>query len=920
MRRLHLSPASAVAAALVLVLVSGGRAARAEGNDDPVFVPNGVDSGLKLPAAVRDPSVPLPAAVLGHRIGESYSSPEEIAAYARALAAASPRVTTEVYGRTPEGRDLLLVTVTSPANHDRLPSIRADLKALAEPATAKPALDLLVAATPAVVWIACGVHGDEPSGGEAAMALLYWLAASKEPYVEKLLAETVVVVDPCANPDGRARHVAWWRSVASARPDADAHALENDPAWPGGRTNHDGFDLNRDWAWATQPETRARIAAVLATPPQVYVDLHEMDAESTYFFPPAAEPVHPRIPAETRKWLDRFGRGNARAFDARGWSFFVGEVFDLFYPGYGDSWPSFHGAVGMTYEVAGPAGLAYRRKDGSVLTLEARAIRHFTAVRATLDTAYAGRRELLADFAAHFRGAVRDGKRLFLVPADQDPARVRRLAEVLALQGIRVERTQAALKGLRPGGKDVPAGSLLVDAAQPLARLVEALLEPSSALPAAFVKKERDRFLREEPDRFFDVTAWSLPLSSGLESVATTERARLETIREPWVAPGPVVPASEGSSYGWLLPGDSSASRAAAGRLGGAGVAVLVGSEAATVKSRAFPPGTFLVRREGNGPGVEAALARAVGEARAEAVAVASAWTDAGPSLGSGTFRPVKAPRVVVVTGDGADVRSVGAVTLALREGLGVSPTLRRASTLPDGDLTGVTALVVPQAGGAFPRELLSEEAAASLRRWVEDGGVVVGIREGAEILRTKPLSLSEAKRWEPPKPEATDPPKLQTVPESAAAAAMAPPAATAPPPKPRPSAAEEPEDEELLRDLDRRPLALPGAALRAKAFPEHPLLWGTGRTPDFLVVDGRPPRRLPEAAANVVSVVATEPLAAGVAWREALERWAGAPLVQVESVGKGKVVSFAADPVFRGAWLGTEIVFLNAILLLPQP
>lgn len=913
MRRL----ASPLAAPLLLAAAVLASPPGAGEDLDPVFAPGAAASGLELPAGMREAAVPLPSAVLGHRVGESYSSPEELASYARALAAASPRVRVEVYGRTPEGRDLLLVTVTSPENHERMPGLRAELKALTEGAAPRAPSSAGPGATPVVVWVACGVHGDEPSGSEAGAALLYWLAASKEPYVARLLAETVVVLDPCVNPDGRARHVAWWRSVAGPVPDPDPHGIENDPLWPEGRTNHDGFDLNRDWTWATQPETRARIAAVLATPPQVYVDLHEMDAESSYFFPPAAEPVHPRLPAETRKWLDRFGRGNARAFDARGWSYFVGEVFDLFYPGYGDSWPAFHGAVGMTYEAAGPPGIAYRRRDGSLLTLRDRALRHFTALRATLETAREGRRELLADFAAHFRSAARDGKRLFLVPADQDPARVRHLAELLALQGIRVERTRTPLKGLRPSGREVPAGSLLVDAAQPLGRLVEALLEPSNPLPATFVEAERGRFLREEPDRFFDVTAWSLPIASGLEALSTADRARLDGVREPWVTAAPKAPAPEGSSYGWLFPGESSASRSAAGRLLSAGVSVLVGAEAATVKGRPFPPGTFLVRREGNGPGVEARVARAAEEARAEAVPVASAWTDAGPSLGSDTFRPLKAPRVVVLTGDGADVRSVGALRLALREGLGVSPATRRASSLADGDLEGVTAIVVPQAGGPFTRELLREEAAEALRRWVEGGGVVVGVREGAEILRTKPLALSEVKRWEAPKPEGTE--AQRPVPEASAAAARTAPApARETPAPPAPDGAAE--DEELLRDLDRRPLSLPGAALKAKAFPEHPLLWGTGRTPDFLVVDGRPPKRLPEASSNVVSVVARDPLAAGFAWREALDRWAGAPLVQVESVGKGRVVSFAADPVFRGAWLGTQAVFLNAVLLLPQP
>lgn len=915
-------------AALALLAPPAARAADASADrsgDDPVFVPGPPDSGLRLPALLRDAAVPLPGAFLGHRLGERYTAPEAIAAYVRAVALASPRVKVETYGTTAEGRELLLATVTSPANHERLSSVRAALVRLASAEASAEEARTLAAATPAVVWIACGVHGDETSGPEAGLALLYWLAASREDLAAKILEETVVVLDPCVNPDGRARHVGWWRSVAGSVPDEDPWSLEQEPPWPGGRTDHDGFDLNRDWAFSARLQTRARIAAFRATPPQVYVDLHEMGSESSYFFPPPAEPLHAHLPPQTRKWLGVFGRANARAFDARGWSFFVREFFDLFYPGYGDSWPSFQGAIGMTYEAAGATGLAYRRKDGTVLTLKERAVKHLVALRATLETALAHRRELVEDFAAAFRDTAREGKKLFVVPADQDPTRLRRLVEVLTLQGIRVERTKAPLQGLRPGAA-VPPGSVVVDSAQPLGRLAQALLEPSAVLPAEFVREERERLLREEHDRFYDVTAWALPTAFGLEAIVTTDRARLAAGREPWVAPSTPPFPREDSGYGWLFSGGDSASRGAAARLLRAGVRVWVTAEPASVSGRAFPAGTFLVRREGNGPGVEAAVAKAASEASARAFGTASAWTEAGPSLGSNTVRPLAAPRVVLLTGDGTDPSSVGALALALRNSLGVPPILRRASSLAEADLRGVTALVVPHGGRRLARDLHREESAGTLRRFVEGGGVLVGIRGGAEALRQKPLSLSEVKAWEAPKAEPDEPgrPSAPKPGPTAPLAGAAKPVASAragadAEATPAADAATE-EDAELVKDLDRRPLGLPGAALRAKAFPEHVLLWGLGRTPDFLVTDGKPPRRLPEANANVVSVVSAQPLASGFAWKEALDRWTGAPLVQMESVGDGKVVSFAADPVFRGTWLGTEGILLNAVLLLPQP
>ncbi|HMM36831.1 MAG TPA: M14 family zinc carboxypeptidase, partial [Thermoanaerobaculia bacterium] len=269
-----------LAALLALLLVLPTAAA---GDDDPVFSSRGVPSGRVLAEPERDPSIPPPAVGLGHRIGDALTPHDALVRYVRALDASTPRVSAKVYGRTPEGRELLRVAVSSPANLARLDAIAEDLSRLADPArTSLDEARAIAERSPAVAWVACGVHGNEVAGPEACAALLYTLAASRAAEVEKLLSALVVVIDPCANPDGHERHVSWWRSVAGAEPDPDPHALENEAPWPSGRGNHFGVDLNRDWAWGTQPETRARIAALRALPPQLYVDVHEMGPEQSY--------------------------------------------------------------------------------------------------------------------------------------------------------------------------------------------------------------------------------------------------------------------------------------------------------------------------------------------------------------------------------------------------------------------------------------------------------------------------------------------------------------------------------------------------------------------------------------------------------------------------------------------------------------
>jgi hypothetical protein len=881
----------------------------AAGDDDPVFSARGVPSGRILAEAERDPSVPPPAVVLGHRIGDALTPHDALVRYVRALEGASPRVSAKVYGRTPEGRDLLRVAVSSPSNLARLDAIGADLARLADPARISDAEARAISErSPAIVWIACGIHGNEVAGPEACAALLYTLSASREAETEKLLSELVVVVDPCANPDGHERHVSWWRSVAGAEPDPDPRALENEPPWPSGRGNHFGVDLNRDWAWGTQPETRARIAALRALPPQVYVDVHEMGPEQSYFFPPPAEPVHPRVPDSTRAWIEAFGSANAEAFDARGWGYFSREIFDLFYPAYGDSWPAFRGMVGMTYEVGGKGGLAHRRRDGVVVTLKERSLKHWTALGATLRTAAAGRARLLADYAAFFRSSFGDGRRVFVVPGGQDPSRLSELASLLALQDVEVKVTTRDVANLPAKGESLPAGSLVVETAQRFGRFAEVLLESQAALAPRFLEEERRRLLAEEDERFFDVTAWSLPIAFGLE-------ARLLPGGGPLAgATAPSMPAEaaspKGGRFGWLLPGDDSASRRCAATLAASSIRVSVTTKEARAASGPIPAGSFLIAREENREvrDLDVVVARAVAAAKARPRPLESAATLSGPSLGSSSLLKLKAPRVALLSGDGADPASIAFLRHALEERLGIRPTLRRPGSVGSEGFDGFTALVVPHGNARFRRTLLDEGTAEAIRRFVDGGGVLVAIRGGASALREEPLALSKIARWEPPSAQGGTP--AETAPEGEAEESS--PAKPAEPPPPTPEAA-------LERNLERRPLPIPGAALRTQALPGHPFLFGLAAAPAFLVLDGEPPLRLPDARSNVLTVAPEEPLLSGFGWKEALERWKGAAVVQVEEAGRGRVVSFGADPVFRGVWRGSEGVFLNAVLLGPS-
>src|ERR1700724_3215681 len=324
-----------------------------------------------------DPAVPRPDAVLGYPAGSRFTHWEPIAAYLDALAAASPRVKVWEYGRTYEGRPLKLAAVSSPENLAHLEEIRSQRLRLADPETlSRGERERLARPLPAGVGVGFGGRGGQ--GGPSCGAL----------------------IAPLCNPDGRERYLHGYEQRQGEAPNVHRVAAEHFQPWPGGRQNHYLIDLNRDWAWATQQESRGRIAASRAWEPQVYVDFHEMATDSSYFFPPAAEPVHPRIDHRVLSWLDTFGRANAEAFDRQGWTYYKAENYDLFYPGYGDSYPSLHGAIGMTYEMAGGGrgGLAVDRADGTLLTLADRIGRHLTTSLATVRTAGRNAHRLLQDF------------------------------------------------------------------------------------------------------------------------------------------------------------------------------------------------------------------------------------------------------------------------------------------------------------------------------------------------------------------------------------------------------------------------------------------------------------------------------------------------------------------------------------------
>lgn len=846
--------------------------------------------------AEASPPPPEPASILGYEIGERFSDFNRMSRFVDAVTKDDPRARVFTYGRTPEGRELRIVALSSAENIARLDAIRSEVALLADPRRLPPGeaedeerVRARIEKLPVVVWLSFGVHGDESSSTEAALKLVHRLLAATDEETKRLLADALVIVDPCLNPDGRERYVSWFNSVAGPRGNPDPQAAEHAQPWPGGRYNHFLFDLNRDWAFLTQPETVARVAAYLEWMPQVHVDLHEMFPESTYFFFPADAPVNRNLPASTLRWARVFGAGNARAFDANGWAYYTEELFDLYYPGYGDSWPSFQGAIGMTYEQAGHglAGLAYRRSDGTVLTLKDRVDRHFTAALATVATAAANRRELLLDFFRLRRDAIEDGRRgdvrEFLLLPGEDPGRAAELVDRLIRQGIEVRRAAKpfvaerlrAYDGRRVDLEAMPAGTYLVSPAQPLRGLVMTLLEPEA---------------RADEAAFYDISAWSLPLAFGVDAFVASRPVAVEAER---LAAAPAVPggiAGEGAgpAVAYALPWDTDRAPRVLARAQSEGFSARVATKEFTQGGRDHGRGTVLFFAGANPKTLRDRLAAIAAEEGVLLHAAASSLTEKGIDLGSESVEPIAAPRIAVLMGEGVDPTAYGTILFLLAERYGLEITALPLRSVGSADLSRYNVLIAPD-GFGYGRHL-DEPAAARLGAWIRAGGTFIGVEGGATAVGEEGRKLVAT----------------SAAPDEAAAGAEGGKAKPAPRPR---------KIEERL-DLDRRD-AIPGTMLKVDLDPAHPLAFGY---PSEIVILKRGDLSFRASGpGHAVGTFLEKAVSGYIAPEKSAELARRAFLVEVP-LGRGHVVLFADDPNFRMFFRGLTRLFMNAIFLLPRP
>jgi hypothetical protein len=881
------------------------------------------------PGAVYDPAIPTMKKVLGHEPGERIVGHAAIMKYFEALAAAQPnRIKLIEYTKSWEGRKLIVAVIGSEANIKRLPEIQTGMKKLADPRkTSDAEAQRLTANLPAAVMLAYTVHGNEISGSDAGMMAAYHLLASRnDKMVDNILANTLVMIDPVQNPDGRERFVHNFEIAEGLEPVANPLAAEHAEPWPGGRTNHYLFDMNRDWFAMTQPETRGRIKTLLDWYPVVFVDLHEMGGESTYYFAPEAVPYNPHIAKNQRESLFWFGKNNAKWFDQFGFRYFTREVYDAFYPGYGASWPIYYGSIAMTYENASARGLLYEKSDGSVFSFAESVQKHFVASISTCEAAANNRKALLDNFWNYRKTAIEEGKseasKEYVLLRKGDVTAADKLAETLAAQGIEVRQSRDAFT---VEGTQAPQGSYLIGAAQPMKRMIRTLLDPDTKMEEEFLKEQERRRKLKQRDEIYDVTGWSLPIQFNVQQVIS------KTVLN---VPGDMVTAGklpagkvEGgkASVAYLVPWGTQASAKFLASAFQSGLKIYSAGKPFTQSGRKYPNGTLIIQVKDHPETIHDTIAKLAASSGADVISAASSWVDEGPNYGSNNTVTLKRPNIAILWDSPVSGGSAGAAAFVLERQYGYPVTRIRVRSLGGVDLSKYQVLLVPESFGGS----LAAEMGGALRRvkdWVSNGGVIVGLGSGTSFLASGAVGLLPLQQEMLAKDAGT--PAGSGAPSEAGGRR----AATGATPSPAPSAPSSASDggpvagkiftkeDDYLKAIqsDREmPDDVAGVLCKAKVDTES---WIGAGSQEYVnaLVSGRTiysPIKIDRGLNAAVFTGAEDLLQSGYMWAENKKQLAYKPLLVVAREGRGLVVGFTVDPNYRAYIDGLNLLFLNAVL-----
>ncbi|WP_460219757.1 M14 family metallopeptidase [Psychroserpens sp. MEBiC05023] len=672
-----------------------------------------------------------PSEFLGYELGTKFSRHHQVIDYFKHVAQENPnQVKLEYYGKTNERRPLMLAYVSSEENIKNLEIIRENNLKNTGVLNGNPTNTNI-----AIVWLSYNVHGNEASSTEASMNTIYKLLTEKQEW----LKNTVVIIDPCINPDGRDRYVNWYNETASTPYDIDQQASEHNEPWPGGRPNHYLFDLNRDWAWATQVESSSRLKIYNKWMPHIHVDFHEQGINEPYYFAPAAEPFHEVISDWQRDFQTQIGKNHSKYFDAEGWLYFTRERFDLLYPSYGDTYPTFMGAIGMTYEQAGHgrAGLGILNDEGDVLTLVDRMKHHTTTGLSTVEISSKNAEQLNTEFAKFFDNSSLKYKS-YVLRGHED--KINSLKDLLNKHDIKYHFAQGGkVSGFRYSTSKQDQMSttnrdLVVSTDQPKGKMVKALFEPNAKLSDSLT---------------YDITAWSVPYAYGLDAIASKTLFEAGALNLPKMKSSVLdLPVAIGYAEEW----DSIKDAQFLAELLNQGIKVRFTEKPFSAENKTYDRGTLIIVTgdNKNTEGFLTKLMNVYSKFDKTPNAIYSGFSTSGPDFGSPDIKLVNPPKIAILSGDYTSSYSYGELWHFFEQQLHYPVTAINTENLNLTNLSKYNVLIMPN---GYYSGLIDEKLNEKLKTWVSSGGKLIAIdgalnsfadKEGFGLKRNKPQDITE--------------------------------------------------------------------------------------------------------------------------------------------------------------------------------
>jgi len=809
---------------------------------------------------VFDEKVPTPAFVIGHEVGDWHVTHDKLVQYFYYLEQASSRVTVEKIGQTYEHRPLLQAIITSEQNHSRLEQIRLEHLKLIDP---KQSASINAADMPVVVRLGYSVHGNEASGANASMVVAYYLAASTSTEVAELLDKCIIIIDPSLNPDGMQRFSTWVNQNKSNNLNSDPNSREFHEPWPGGRTNHYWFDLNRDWLFVQHPESEARVAAYRSWMPNVQTDHHEMESNSTFFFQPGIpSSKNPLIPNENVILTEKIAKYHAQAFDEQRRLYYSKESFDDFYFGKGSTYPDAQGGIGILFEQASSRGHLQETKNGP-LSFPYAIKNHVTTSLTTLAASVDMRKELLEYQRNFFKNAgassSKEKQDVLILGGENDESRLITLGQVLLKHDINFYSVK---ENIQKDGIIFLAGkSYIIPLNQPQSILVKTLFERQTSFTDSL---------------FYDISAWNADLSFNLKTAkgnaSEWQNAYGPKVEKLALPSGGI---SGGRGYAYIMEWDQYYAPAVAYNLLKKDVMLKVAQTPAVLDSMKVNRGSIIIPVAGQKMTEEALYDLIEGAALTYNVkiqAISSGLATNGVDLGSNSLLHLKKPVIAMLVGESVSSNEAGEVWHLLDYRYDMPVTMIDIKEIDRIQLDRYNVFVLPS--GSFSS--LNSASQEKLKKWVSEGGTLICWREAVKFvsglqiadIKIKPISKKDSTTYVPY------------------------------------------ENQEQKKGAQ----LVSGSIFEMTLDLTHPLAFGYSSVGLPVFKSGtmilEPSKK---AGANPFHY-SKSPLLSGYASEENISRISESPAASVSVYGQGRVICFVDNPNFRAYWYGTNRLFMNAV------